>query len=293
MAMIFESYKKHHGEKKRSGANSVIGDLNMLFSHFGHYLRWLMSDTYYVSPITVLKIISHPLFEQSAGGCLNVFELRAAVDMVFRHQELNLGHVHWIMRTYGKQSAHSPGVSYGAMNDIFNENLIKETFELVDQDHDGKVSVTELRSALKGMGQRFTDKALDRMISTLEVQEDAVEAADWVTICRDLHRVMSFDVGSKRDEQLLGMEFAHQYDDQCKLDTPPDTPTPVSRNPSGVVDELSPSDTANVELVTMYTHAAMSSSSSSDGDPRETTVLKPGRKPIVPIEGQTSSTPGI
>ena len=57
MAMIFESYKKNHGEKKRSGANSVLGDLSVICHHMTQYFRWKLAKTdFYVTPSTVLKV---------------------------------------------------------------------------------------------------------------------------------------------------------------------------------------------------------------------------------------------
>ena len=44
---------------------------------------------------------------------------------------------------------------------------------MVDSDQKGKVSVRELRDALKAMGQRFSDASLDRMLHKLNIENSA------------------------------------------------------------------------------------------------------------------------
>ena len=72
-----------------------------------------------------------------------------------------------------------------------------------------QVGVGELRNSLRAMGQRFTNSSLERMLQKLGMDDECeVGESEWMTICRDLHRVMSFDIPP--GQELLGMEFAHQ-----------------------------------------------------------------------------------
>ena len=54
------------------------------------------------------------------------------------------------------------------------QDILKDAFRIFDKDDDGFISVEELRSIMKNMGDKMTDQELDEMLDAADTKHDGL-----------------------------------------------------------------------------------------------------------------------
>ena len=57
---------------------------------------------------------------------------------------------------------------------VLSQDSLKDAFSIFDKDDDGLISVEELRSIMKNLGDKMSDDELDEMIDAADVNHDGL-----------------------------------------------------------------------------------------------------------------------
>ena len=55
-----------------------------------------------------------------------------------------------------------------------SQDILKDAFRIFDKDDDGLISVEELRSIMKNLGDKMTDEELDEMLDAADTKHDGL-----------------------------------------------------------------------------------------------------------------------
>jgi len=82
------------------------------------------------------------------------------------------------------------------------QDILKDAFRIFDKDDDGFISVEELRSIMKNMGDKMTDQELDEMLDTADTKRDGlVNYSEFVMLLSKDSKKSSKGKGKKRTKK--------------------------------------------------------------------------------------------
>ncbi|XP_061340404.1 calmodulin-like [Gastrolobium bilobum] len=118
------------------------------------------------------------LFDKDGDGCITIEELGTAIRSLDENptvEELQ------IMMNEGDMNGNGT-IEFGEflnlmarkMKETEAEEELKEAFRVFDKDQDGYISLSELRSVMRTIGEKVTDEELEQMIKEADLDSDGL-----------------------------------------------------------------------------------------------------------------------